>query len=807
MAWVGAIAVVIGIGLFIKFAYDEGWLRVVSPPMRCALSAAFGLSLIACGEAALRRVSRPASAGLFGAGLGTLFLTALVSFRLEILGSAGLTLVLLALVAALGVGIAVRGGLLSIGVVSIVAGYGAPLLVPGADAFAAALPTYLTMLLAIGLALSALRPRPFRTLRILTFAAHAALATLWILEVSGAGGWLELTFMSGWWMMITGEAVYAALRRQSSMGNAIQSLIATAWYVLLGCILLGSTTAVPGNLAGAFTAGVGVLAGAIAFQFGPGLDTLRRRPWIAIEKLAASLWVQAGSLLVIAAGLQFDDSGVTLAWMIMGLASIEIGRRLPSTAADLFGLVVGLLGLLRLVSLSLVRGVSTTAITIGEYEISEWGLLGLVGMAILIAGSWRLRSLGPHPWRRMPIALTVMAALLWLLITGVELSGMSLGVAWLGGAAALIALTPMGARLKYAEVGAGLIGAASLRLILVDLLGLRLTDLDAWMAATPMLNAPTLMGGAILVACAFLLWMDRRWHAATQRDDERPLIAVRSFMALLLLIILSFEIDRAVMIYERAGGAAAAERWSDMQLASLWLTLMWGLSGVMAALLALRQRSERLLNAGVAVAVVAGAVWLTWDTLFYRIMVGVGTAPVLFNAQCMVGVLLAIGLGIVARFTLRDLRNGEERGVLNANGDLGRASMIIIALTGLWLGSLEIDRFFNPETSTIANAAMARQTGLSIYWGVYGIAMVVIGFAARTAMSRYAGLGLLAATLLKVLLVDMGDVEYIYRVMSFIGVGLLFVLTSIAYAKLSPRLLAGRPGDGANPVAGAARRE
>lgn len=792
MAWVGAIAVVIGIGLFIKFAYDEGWLRFVSLSMRCAMAAAFGAVLIVGGEIALRKVGRNASVGLFGAGLGTLYVTALVAFRLEVLGSAGLTLLLLAFTAALGIAIALRAALLSIAVVSIVAGYAAPLLLPGAETFAAALPTYLTMLLAVGLALSAWRPRPFRTLRLVACAAHAAIATMWLLETGSAAGLLELTFLSGWWMMVTGEALYAAIRRQSSLGNAILSLAATSWYVLFGCVLLHTTAAISGDLAGAFTAGVAVLAGAIAFQFGPGLEALRRRPRIAIENLAASLWAQAASLLVIAAGLQFDDHGVTLAWLIMGLGAIEIGRRLPSLAADVFGLFVAALGCLRLVSVSLVVGIGRTAVRIGGYEISEWGLLALAGTAILHAAAWRLRPDGARPWRGMRIGLALLSAMLWMLLTAIELRDMSMGAAWLAAAAALIACARVGLRLKYLEIGALLIAAASLRLLLVDLFLRRTEDLAEWIQATPFFNTATLFGAAIIAAGAATAWMERRLRPVRQVWDDRPAIALRAFLALLTLLVLSFETDRAVAAYEAVQGAAARERWGEYQLASLALALLWGLSGVLGMILARLRGSSRLLRSAAVMAACAAIAWLAWGTLYYRIANGAAPVRVVFNAQFLCGLALGAGLAVAARIG-RGRRGGAR---LSGPNDVALAAPVLVALIGLWLGSLEIDRFFNPETSTFADAAMARQTGLSIYWGVYGIALVVIGFAARAALSRYAGLGLLAVTLLKVLIVDMGDVEYIYRVMSFIGVGLLFVLTSIAYAKLSPRLLGelGRAG-------------
>lgn len=789
MAWVGAIAVIIGIGLFIKFAYDEGWLRFVSLSTRCALAGAFGFVLLGLGEAALRRISRNASVGLFGAGLGTLYLTALVAFRLEVLGSAGLTLVLLAVTAALGVAIALRAALLSIGVVSIIAGYAAPLLVPGAETFAAALPSYLTMLLGVGLALSAWRPRPFRPLRIVTCAAHAVIATIWLFEAGGAAGLLELTFLSGWWMMVTGEALYAAIRRQSSLGNAILSLAATSWYVLFGCVLLNTTAAISGDLAGAFTAGVGVLAGAIAFQFGPGLEALRRRPRIAIENLAASLWAQAGALFVIAAGLQFNDHGITLAWLIMGLAAIEIGRRLPSLAADIFGLIVGALGLLRLVSISLAVGIGTKAAQLGGYEISEWGLLALAGAAILHAAAWRLRAEGARAWPGLRVGLALLSALLWMMLTAIELRDMSMGAAWLAGAAVLMALARLGMPLKYLEIGVLLIAAASLRLLLVDLLSQRATDPAGWTRDTPFLNVATLFGAAILAMSAGAAWMERRLREVRRVWDDRPAFALRAFMVLLTLLLLSFETDRAVAVYEAGRGAAAVERWGDYQLASLALTLLWGLAGVLGMIVASVRSSSRLAGPAALIASGAAIAWLAWDTVYYRITEGVAPVRVVFNAQFLCGLALGAGLAVAARVNL----GGRRTNSLAGPNDVVRAAPALVALIGLWLGSLEIDRFFNPETSAFAEAAMARQTGLSIYWGVYGIALVAIGFAARAALSRYAGLGLLAVTLVKVLIVDLGDVEYIYRVLSFIGVGLLFVLTSIAYAKFSPRLLADRP--------------
>ena len=71
---------------------------------------------------------------------------------------------------------------------------------------------------------------------------------------------------------------------------------------------------------------------------------------------------------------------------------------------------------------------------------------------------------------------------------------------------------------------------------------------------------------------------------------------------------------------------------------------------------------------------------------------------------------------------------------------------------------------------------------------MFAITLVALGFARRWAGCRYAGLALLAITLVKVLTVDMAEVGNVYRVLSFLVVGLLLVATSVGYARLAPRL-------------------
>jgi uncharacterized membrane protein len=77
----------------------------------------------------------------------------------------------------------------------------------------------------------------------------------------------------------------------------------------------------------------------------------------------------------------------------------------------------------------------------------------------------------------------------------------------------------------------------------------------------------------------------------------------------------------------------------------------------------------------------------------------------------------------------------------------------------------------------------ARQVTLSVVWAVLGFAGIVVGFVRNLAAVRYLGLGLLAITLGKVLLIDMAGVAAVWRILSFLTLGALLLAVSFIYHK------------------------
>ena len=936
MAWVGAIVIVVGAGFLVKLGYDAGLWGRLPTIAKCLLVAGFGATLLGAGEIALRRIGQPASVGLFGAGLGILYLDAYATFAWYDLATGGQAFLLMGLVAGLGFAITLRSSFLTIGVLSIVGGYLALWLVRGESARYLEVGIYLTALLGIALGLSMFRPAVFRPLRYVALGGQALMGLTWALGATSLGWFAVLFLVSLWWAMVIAEVVAAAIRAQSPRGNVVASLLSTAWYVSLGTYLLAETQPAGSNWLGIFTAAVAVVAAVIALHFGPRLSELAATSRSAMDRLAIALWAQGGVLLVVAIALQFDGYGQSIGWLAVGLASIEIGRRLPSRAVNIFGLVVGGLAVARVALIdSQMAAMNVQLQSVGSVIVTNWSILALATILAVHAAAWRLGR-----GAAMPVLLAVFGTLGWLGLCILQAGPLTATAGWLAASALLVALQRWGGRQRYLEIGLVVLAATAGKWLITDALLPRLAPGWDPTAQSPLLNwqmglavaiaavggwtarsiarrpasgerrwsagaqlsiaggvvfllvamsfelhhlvrgmgargvtlswsmdqlfqilltilwavgsvtlgilarviagrhPGKLMGGpqilgrfalALLMACA-VKWVlgDTLYYAVFHHGGAGALPLANAQMlagavlaasalatvwaiggkmrvaeggsgrlgvaawipaaaAVIILWGLSFEIDRAIGRYETTRPAEHIALWAPFQVRALWWTGLWAAGGLAMLLWARRRAAPGMIVAGWAIVVIAGVAWLTYDTIYWRFAEGVVLATPVFNLQFAIGVLLAIVLA-ASVWHLRALaRNATDFPLAAGAPFIGLA---ILGLIGLWLGSIEIDRFFAPEAARLArNAAMARQTGLSIYWALFAIAAVALGFARRWPICRYAGLALLILTLGKVLTIDMAGARYVYRVLSLLAVGLLFVATSIGYTKLAPRLL------------------
>jgi uncharacterized membrane protein len=176
VTWLGAGALVIAAALFVKLAIDRGWL---GPEARLALGVAGGVALLFGGRRAHRAEMRPLSQGLFGAGLGVLYVATYVAFasygliarELVFAGMIGVTIT--------GCAIAIRHDAQPVAVLALVGGLITPVAVSSGGGARDALFVYL-LVLDVG-ALAIAIARRWHALELI------ALAGTWVLF----GGWLS----------------------------------------------------------------------------------------------------------------------------------------------------------------------------------------------------------------------------------------------------------------------------------------------------------------------------------------------------------------------------------------------------------------------------------------------------------------------------------------------------------------------------------------------------------------------------------------------------------------------------------------
>jgi uncharacterized membrane protein len=304
-AVVGALAVVIGLGLLIKAGVDAGWWGNMPDWAKVAGITALGAGLLVTGEAVRRKLPGLAASGISAAGLGGLYAAGLASVSLyEIMGPAA-GFACLAAVSALGVAAAVRSGAVSLAVLGLVGAYLTPIVLRPEDPNPAVLPVYLVIVAALGMVLSATKAK-FAMVRIVVGIGTVSLGTLWVL-VSGDAHWgTALVFVTLLWGMGHADLVYAALKRGLGSPRAVLTSVSiTAWSSSMSALVLSSVDGIPAWIA---VAGYGGACGLIGLSLSSGLRFMVDGPRTDAERLGIVAWLQC--LALAATAVPMGDPGL-----------------------------------------------------------------------------------------------------------------------------------------------------------------------------------------------------------------------------------------------------------------------------------------------------------------------------------------------------------------------------------------------------------------------------------------------------------------------------------------------------------------
>ena len=120
---------------------------------------------------------------------------------------------------------------------------------------------------------------------------------------------------------------------------------------------------------------------------------------------------------------------------------------------------------------------------------------------------------------------------------------------------------------------------------------------------------------------------------------------------------------------------------------------------------------------------------------------------------------------------------------------------VLLAAAGgfvLYLASVACISAFQPAAGAVSATVLdlsVRQQGqvlLSAMWSVTGLIGLIFGLRAKVAAARSAALALLLVAVGKVFLYDLSTLTSLYRVISFVMLGLLLLAGAFAYQRLRP---------------------
>ena len=496
-------------------------------------------------------------------------------------------------------------------------------------------------------------------------------------------------------------------------------------------------------LGGRVLAWVGGLAVSLAAIF--FLVMAVRNGWI--DEATRAVLAFAGSTALLVVGLWlYERKGQTEAAVAAVAAAIAALYASDTTATTVYGLVSPTVGLV----LAGLIGVAATAIAVrwDSIVVAAIGIVGALLAPVLVDAGTSTASLA-----FMVVALwSAVGVLIWRRWS------------WLAVAAYVISVPQAadwidGERHGHLGLALGVTGAFW-ALYVVAALGYEL-------------RVPT---ATLRVSSASLLFANAAVTAGggwgMLHDEGNGLgatawvLAVAAAYAALGIAALRGRISREVGALLAAVGAALAAVGLALALDGPALVAAWSAEAVLMAWVGRRTGDARAYLGSVVFLALAAGHTLRFEARPDALAFGLDSVP---RAVAAVALVVA-ALALISRLLPTEERAREVstlRGVAVVFG-LYLASQLVVDLAGA-----------HPHDVT-----QTSQLALSAFWAVLGFGSLVGGLVRDLKPLRLAGLGLLALAVGKVFIVDLAALESIWRVASFLALGLLLLAGAFAYERV-----------------------
>jgi len=661
-AIIGGIAVVLGIGFFLKLAFDNNWINDIG---RIALGVVVGIGFLGVGEYAQRRVPRWAQA-VTASGTAILYLTIYAAFGLYQMVSPTAAFLLLAVVVTVAVLLALRYESLVIALLGLVGAFISPVLL-GPDLPDERMALVYILIVDVGiLAISTFRN--WRWLTLVGLAGSYGIFAYWMLEVTGFNPVFAQVALSGIFLTFAAATpLFHILWRRlpGATDLSLMSVNAIAYFALTTAILWDDYKGWFGLIAFGLTALYGLIA----------LAALKRSG--APARTAVFALGIAAVFLTMAFPLQFSGYSVAVAWAAQGAVMIWMSFYLERWHTRAFGIAVLALAVCHLVLfdfwmdaegyIPILNGrFLTMAVVIaafyaagiiyrhnreaeGQFKAERWAMPTMLGIASLL--TLALLSLEI-------VNFLESDRLSWSVVFGlgsrVEIESVTHLMLTLLWAAYGTAVVAAGILMRYEPArwgGLAVLVVAVWKLLTYDIF----LDLDP-LAFTPLLNMRFLTFALVLGLLSVLAFRFRRDDSVVMEREAFVLPALLVVSNVVALGMLSQEVFHYFnSLEERRGG----DFFSAMHLS---LTVLWAVYAMGAIGVGIAAQSSRVRLAAMGLLAIPVAKLFVYDVFLLDLAYRVAA---FITLGCM---LLSMGLvyqrygGAVRGFLFGSRTDAEQGG-------------------------------------------------------------------------------------------------------------------------------------------------
>ena len=325
---VGVITMVFGIGYFLKYSFEKGW---ISPPVRIAMAYAWGIILLAAGERFRRKKLEAFGLCLMGGGLAVLYFSAYAGFRIYPLIGHIPSFSIMILITVLASVLAVLFDTRWLAVLALLGGFLTPMLLSTGEDHQIALMTYVTIL-NLGILGMAFYKR-WALLNFLGFAATYLLYIGWYLKFYEEWKfWPAIIFLTAFYL------IYSIIPFAFQFFRAAEEKLKGIFIITPNTfIAFGFSYVMIKRHFSLEWVGVATVFYALVFVL---MALFLYRKGIHKRATFEALIVQAALFLVITVAIVFSEQWITILWAAEALIFLWIAIRLKKLSLAVFSYLV-----------------------------------------------------------------------------------------------------------------------------------------------------------------------------------------------------------------------------------------------------------------------------------------------------------------------------------------------------------------------------------------------------------------------------------------------------------------------------------